>query len=126
MGNIVCNRCGCTEYTTAVKGIHTGAYCKQCGKWIKWLAHSGSNTKKPVGNTVSSCTVQRNAPQVVKGTERMSLTLTATGELSVKLDGNVIPVHKVQNGNATPIVVVAVGDKRLEIPLGGSLDVYVM
>lgn len=126
MENLVCKHCGCTEYTTAVKGIHTGAYCKQCGKWIKWLSHSGQPTKKSATNAVSACTVQRNTPQVVKGTERMRLTFTTTGELSVNLDGNVIPVHKSQNGNTAPIVVVAVGDKRLEIPLGGSLDVYVL
>lgn len=126
MENLVCKHCGCTEYNTAVRGVHTGAYCKQCGKWIKWLSHSVKTTKKSATSSVSVSTVQRNAPQVVKGTERMSLIFSHAGELAVKLDGNVIPVHKSQNGNTAPIVIVAVGDNRLEIPLGGSLDVYVM
>lgn len=126
METVNCRHCGCTEYTTAVRGVHTGAYCKQCGMWIKWLPHEGSGSKNKFGKQVPKVTKQKMTPQVVKGTERMQLTLTTTGDLSVLLDGSVIPVHKSQGTTVAPIVVVAVGDKQLEIPLGGSLDVYIM
>lgn len=32
-----CKYCGCEEYYCKKVGPHIGAYCKECGKWIKWL-----------------------------------------------------------------------------------------
>lgn len=131
MNEIVCAHCGCTEYTTSVKGIHTGAYCAKCGKWIKWLSHKNvpetGNGRTAVNNTTThGYTVHsKNVPQVVKGTERMTVALSADGELSVCLDGTKIPVYK-QQGNTAPIVVLAVGEQRIELPVGCTLDVYVM
>lgn len=131
MQRVVCQRCGCTEYNTVVKGVHTGAYCAQCGKWIKWLAQKEThgvakcssvvNNTTAHGYTISSVSV----PQVVKGTERMKMTLSRSGELSIQLDGTTIPVSQVQS-NTAPTVVITVGEQRIELPLGESLDVYVM
>jgi hypothetical protein len=36
----VCKRCGSIKFTTAVKNIHTGLYCGDCGAWDKWLSPS--------------------------------------------------------------------------------------
>lgn len=30
-------KCGSTKMFTEVKGLSTGLYCENCGKWIKWL-----------------------------------------------------------------------------------------
>lgn len=32
-----CKKCGCEEFETKEKGIHTGVYCKSCGSWQKWV-----------------------------------------------------------------------------------------
>ena len=37
MENFKCKKCGCTEVEYKKVPPHTGAYCKQCGKWIKWV-----------------------------------------------------------------------------------------
>jgi hypothetical protein len=31
-------KCGCKEVFIQSEGIHTGLYCADCGKWIKWLS----------------------------------------------------------------------------------------
>ena len=66
----------------------------------------------------------KNVPQVVKGTERMKLTLDKSGELAIQLDGEKIPVSK--QAGTTPVVVLVLGEQRIELPVGSTLDVYVM
>lgn len=34
-----CPRCGCYTMEYREMGIHIGKYCKNCNKWIKWVAH---------------------------------------------------------------------------------------
>ena len=34
-----CPRCGCYTMEYRDMGIHIGKYCKNCNKWIKWVAH---------------------------------------------------------------------------------------
>lgn len=36
MERVVCKKCGSIDYEVIKKGVHTGLYCKDCGKWIKW------------------------------------------------------------------------------------------
>lgn len=33
-----CQRCGCYTMEYRDMGIHIGKYCKNCNKWIKWVA----------------------------------------------------------------------------------------
>ena len=33
-----CPRCGCYTMEYREMGIHIGKYCKNCNKWIKWVA----------------------------------------------------------------------------------------
>lgn len=33
-----CPRCGCYTMEYRDMGIHIGKYCKNCNKWIKWVA----------------------------------------------------------------------------------------
>lgn len=33
-----CGRCGSTSVITEVRGPHTGLFCNNCGKFIKWLS----------------------------------------------------------------------------------------
>lgn len=33
-----CSRCGCYTMEYREMGIHIGKYCKNCNKWIKWVA----------------------------------------------------------------------------------------
>jgi hypothetical protein len=50
MANIVCNKCGSTEYTTSQSGIHIKASCSLCGSYIKFLPQSdGPMDKMPLG-----------------------------------------------------------------------------
>lgn len=37
MNDLICQNCGCTEAKIVRHGMHTGAFCSACGKWIKWL-----------------------------------------------------------------------------------------
>lgn len=32
-----CPKCNSTNLFTRKNGDHTGLYCKDCGRWIKWL-----------------------------------------------------------------------------------------
>ena len=32
-----CKRCGSVDIEYRVKGTQEGIWCKDCGKWIKWL-----------------------------------------------------------------------------------------
>lgn len=32
-----CKNCGSEEYYIKRVGPHTGAYCSECDKWIKWI-----------------------------------------------------------------------------------------
>lgn len=32
-----CSRCGCTQMSLTHSGPHTGAYCSECGFFVKWL-----------------------------------------------------------------------------------------
>lgn len=32
-----CSKCGNTSFFTKQNGNSTGLYCKECGKWVKWL-----------------------------------------------------------------------------------------
>lgn len=32
-----CKHCKGKEIAVKKKGMHTGAYCGNCGKWLKWL-----------------------------------------------------------------------------------------
>lgn len=34
-----CPRCGCYTMEYREMGMHIGKYCKNCNKWIKWVAH---------------------------------------------------------------------------------------
>ena len=34
-----CPRCGCYTMEYRDMGMHIGKYCKNCNKWIKWVAH---------------------------------------------------------------------------------------
>lgn len=34
--NVIC-KCGNEEFHVNKKGTKAGAYCNNCGKWIKWL-----------------------------------------------------------------------------------------
>ena len=34
-----CPRCGCYTMEYRSMGPHIGKYCKNCNKWIKWVAH---------------------------------------------------------------------------------------
>lgn len=34
----ICGKCGNNTMFTQAKGGNTGLYCRNCGKWIKWLA----------------------------------------------------------------------------------------
>lgn len=38
MSAIQCQRCGCKEIKVEKKGSQTGAYCCDCGRWIKWVS----------------------------------------------------------------------------------------
>lgn len=33
-----CQRCGCYTMEYRDMGIHIGKYCKNCNKWVKWVA----------------------------------------------------------------------------------------
>lgn len=53
MIDIQCRYCASTKYTVREKGPHTGAFCADCGKWIKWL---GKNEKTAVSAPASIST----------------------------------------------------------------------
>ena len=36
----ICAYCGSTEYEKRQVSIHTGIYCKTCGKWHSWVKKS--------------------------------------------------------------------------------------
>lgn len=37
---MICKECEGQTFTAKKKGVQTGAYCKKCGKWQKWLKGS--------------------------------------------------------------------------------------
>ena len=39
-GKFTCAYCGSTEYEKRQVSIHTGIYCKTCGKWHSWVKKS--------------------------------------------------------------------------------------
>lgn len=39
-GKFICTYCGSTEYEKRQVSIHTGIYCKTCGKWHSWVKKS--------------------------------------------------------------------------------------
>lgn len=43
MAQIRCNRCLTTEVVLREKGPHIGAYCANCGRWLKWLGKNEKN-----------------------------------------------------------------------------------
>ena len=34
----VCKSCGSIDYELKEKRMHIGAYCRDCGEWIKWVS----------------------------------------------------------------------------------------
>ena len=49
MVNIQCRYCASINFVTKEKGPHIGAFCADCGKWIKWLGKN-ERTVSPVPN----------------------------------------------------------------------------
>ena len=37
INNFICPKCDCEKTFIKKSGNHTGLYCSNCGKWIKWL-----------------------------------------------------------------------------------------
>ena len=54
-------KCGSQEVFLQEKGSQVGAYCKKCGKWIKWVSknerrvieHNAVEQEKPEKKTIS-------------------------------------------------------------------------
>jgi len=42
---LTCSNCGCTTFERKQKGPHIGAYCLECGTWIKWLPKTSNSPK---------------------------------------------------------------------------------
>lgn len=43
MVQIRCKYCLTTETVLREKGPHVGAYCANCGRWLKWLGKNEKN-----------------------------------------------------------------------------------
>lgn len=43
MVQIRCKSCLTTETVLREKGPHVGAYCANCGRWLKWLGKNEKN-----------------------------------------------------------------------------------
>ena len=41
MSDLVCKKCGSSSVVYKSVGPHLGAYCKDCGSWIKWVSRKG-------------------------------------------------------------------------------------
>lgn len=141
MSEIVCNRCGSTDYRTEQRGPHIGAYCNNCNKFIKWLPKNGC--KKPTGNTFTSVNNSNNGsvgctgnscnidntnkiPEPVRGTEKMQLQYTSTGTLILRMDGKQFMLYNAESMTERPRIVLKHGMDKMELLLGDTLDVYVM
>lgn len=35
--DFVCKKCGSVELKCVKEGVHTGLWCSDCGRWVKWL-----------------------------------------------------------------------------------------
>lgn len=35
--DFVCKKCGSVELECRKEGVHTGLWCSDCGRWVKWL-----------------------------------------------------------------------------------------
>lgn len=47
----VCLNCGSKDRIKKEKGPHTGEYCSDCGKWIRWIPKPWQEFVWPVGST---------------------------------------------------------------------------
>lgn len=47
-----CDKCGCTNFYTEIKGSQIGLYCRDCNKWVKWFSKKDYEASKRTGNIV--------------------------------------------------------------------------
>ena len=59
--HIICKHCGSNSLYIANRGVHTGLYCKDCGKWIKWM--SKSEIKEFHYNTIFETTLDPSSEE---------------------------------------------------------------
>ena len=45
-----CKVCGSDDFFAMVKGQHTGCYCHNCGRWLKWLPEKDVECFKKAGD----------------------------------------------------------------------------
>ncbi len=55
--SLKCSNCGSDIMFTQIKGNNTGLYCRECGKWQKWLSKNEKNLwNAPVDKTIAEKT----------------------------------------------------------------------
>lgn len=137
MANIVCKHCGCTEYHMEEHGPHTGAYCNNCGRFIKWVpkgAKGGTHSYNTInyGNNantnsgLSEQVVHSNLPEPVKGTEKVQVQYTSTGTLVLRMDGKQCILYNAEGMTERPRIILKHGSEKFELLSGDILDIYVM
>lgn len=51
-----CKRCGSVSFELRSNGPHLGAYCTECGSWIKWVSRKSiPKSKEPSSVSSSIC-----------------------------------------------------------------------
>lgn len=89
MERIVCKKCGSIDYEVIKKGVHTGLYCKDCGKWIKWQSKkdivNSETTEEQNDNIVEiSSLEEEQVDEIEKLFERKKPFFTKRGREEIK------------------------------------------
>lgn len=48
---IVCRHCNCEEMQERTSGVHIGLYCRNCGRWQKWIRLSAEGKSRKATQT---------------------------------------------------------------------------
>lgn len=130
---VKCKYCNCTEYDTVPKGPHIGAYCKNCGKFIKWVPKCSCKTVSSgvsVGTGVQTSgivtnNVNNSIPEPVLGTEKAQLLYSA-GSLMLHVEDKYIKLYEAQDMMERFRVVLKQGNTKTELVQGEQLNIYIM